>query len=48
MNGKLLKSDDSIFEYQVDNPVLIDDDTGQTINCFSHVDRQSKPKTSII
>ena len=47
-NGKPFKSDDNVFEYQVDNPVLIDDDTGQIINCFSHVDKKSKHKTSII
>jgi hypothetical protein len=47
-NGKPFKSADKIFEYEVDNPVLIDDDTGQIINCFSHVDSQSKNKSSIL
>jgi hypothetical protein len=40
----MAKSDDNIFEYQVDNPVLIDDDTGQTINCFSMSIDKANPK----
>ena len=47
-NGKPFKSADKIFEYEVDNPVLIDDDTGQIINCFSHVNRENKDKASNI
>lgn len=46
-NGKPLESNDNISEYHADNPVLIDDDTGQIINCFYHVDRQSKYRTAI-
>jgi hypothetical protein len=47
-NGKPLKSEGNVFEYQVDNPMLIDDDTGQIINCFFHIDRESRHKTSFM
>ena len=47
-NGKPFKSDDNMSEYRVNNPVLIDDDTGQIINCFSHVNRENKDKASNI
>ncbi|WP_458747020.1 hypothetical protein [Candidatus Nitrosocosmicus sp. T] len=45
-NGNPLKSEGNVLEYQVDKPVLIDDNTGQIINCFSDVDSESRHKKS--
>lgn len=41
-NGDPLQSNVNILEHQIANPVLVDDDTGQIINCFSHVNRETE------
>ncbi|HEX5185304.1 MAG TPA: hypothetical protein VFV86_00300 [Nitrososphaeraceae archaeon] len=41
-NGNPLQSNVNILEYQIANPVLVDDDTGQIINCFSRVNRETE------
>lgn len=40
-NGKPLKSNEDVSEFNVDHAVLIDDDTGQIISCFYQLNEQN-------